>query len=249
MPSVVEIDERVLADGTVEAAPDLEAVRAELARAKPQGFEAVAIVFMHAYRYPEHEREVARDRARARLRPGFGQPRMLAADQARRARRHHRRRRLSLADPRALRRARCAGARREADRRAPDVHDVVGRPHRRRTVRRQGRDPVRPGGRRRRDGADRTQRRTSASHRLRHGGHLDRRRAFRRNLRARLRDRGRGRAHARADDDASTPSRRAAARSCISTARAFASARIRRAPIPAPSAIAAAARWRSPTPT
>jgi 5-oxoprolinase (ATP-hydrolysing) len=58
--SVVEIDERVLADGTVEAAPDLEAVRAELARAKGQGFAAVAIVFMHAYRYPRHEREVAR---------------------------------------------------------------------------------------------------------------------------------------------------------------------------------------------
>ena len=58
--SVVEIDERVLADGTVEAAPDLEAVRAELARAKANGFDAVAIVFMHAYRYPRHEREVAR---------------------------------------------------------------------------------------------------------------------------------------------------------------------------------------------
>ena len=39
------------------------------------------------------------------------------------------------------------------------------------------------------------------SHRLRHGGHLDRRRAFRRNLRTRVRDRSRGRAHARADDD------------------------------------------------
>jgi len=56
---VVEIAERILADGTVEAAPDLEAVRAELARAKAEGFEAVAIVFMHSYRYPRHEREVA----------------------------------------------------------------------------------------------------------------------------------------------------------------------------------------------
>jgi 5-oxoprolinase (ATP-hydrolysing) len=58
--SVVEIDERILADGTVEAAPDLDAVRADLARAKAEGFEAVAIVFMHAYRYPRHEREVAK---------------------------------------------------------------------------------------------------------------------------------------------------------------------------------------------
>jgi 5-oxoprolinase (ATP-hydrolysing) len=57
---VVEIDERVLADGSVEAAPDLDAVRVDLARAKGEGFEAVAIVFMHAYRYPQHERAVAR---------------------------------------------------------------------------------------------------------------------------------------------------------------------------------------------
>jgi 5-oxoprolinase (ATP-hydrolysing) len=56
---VIEVDERVLADGTIEAAPDLEAVRADLTRAKSKGFNAVAIVFMHAYRYPEHERKVA----------------------------------------------------------------------------------------------------------------------------------------------------------------------------------------------
>ncbi len=57
---VVEIDERVLADGTVEAAPDPERVRAALAGAKAQGFDAVATVFMHAYRYPAHERLVAK---------------------------------------------------------------------------------------------------------------------------------------------------------------------------------------------
>ncbi len=56
--AVVEIDERVLADGTVEAAPDPHAVRAALAEAKAQNFDAVAIVFMHAYRYPAHERAV-----------------------------------------------------------------------------------------------------------------------------------------------------------------------------------------------
>ena len=55
---VVEIDERVLADGTVEAAPDPTEVRAALAEAKARGFDAVAIVFMHAYRYPAHERAV-----------------------------------------------------------------------------------------------------------------------------------------------------------------------------------------------
>ncbi|HEY1944360.1 MAG TPA: hydantoinase B/oxoprolinase family protein [Roseiarcus sp.] len=56
---VLEIDERVLADGTVETEPDLDAVRGALARAKAEGFNGVAIVFMHAYRYPEHERLVA----------------------------------------------------------------------------------------------------------------------------------------------------------------------------------------------
>ena len=55
----IEIDERTLADGTVETAPDLDAVRAELAHAKAGGFAAIAIVFMHGYRYPEHEWQVA----------------------------------------------------------------------------------------------------------------------------------------------------------------------------------------------
>jgi 5-oxoprolinase (ATP-hydrolysing) len=55
---VIEIDERVLADGTVEAAPDPQAVRAALSKARAQGYDAVAIVFMHAYRYPAHERAV-----------------------------------------------------------------------------------------------------------------------------------------------------------------------------------------------
>jgi 5-oxoprolinase (ATP-hydrolysing) len=55
---VIEIDERVRSDGTVEAAPDPEAVRAALAEKKAEGFNAVAIVFVHAYRYPGHERQV-----------------------------------------------------------------------------------------------------------------------------------------------------------------------------------------------
>ena len=56
---VVEVDERVRADGTVEQAPDLDAVRHDLEAAKVDGIDAVAIVFMHAYRYPEHEQHVA----------------------------------------------------------------------------------------------------------------------------------------------------------------------------------------------
>ena len=56
---VVEVDERVRADGTVEAAPDLQAVRGVLLDALAHGIKAVAIVFLHSYRYPEHERRVA----------------------------------------------------------------------------------------------------------------------------------------------------------------------------------------------
>jgi len=56
---VVEVDERVRADGTVERAPDLEAVRGELVRAKADGIGAVAVVLMHAYRYSAHERQLA----------------------------------------------------------------------------------------------------------------------------------------------------------------------------------------------
>ena len=57
---VLEVAERVRADGTVEHAPDLAAVRDDLARLRATGVAACAIVFMHAYRYPAHEQAVAR---------------------------------------------------------------------------------------------------------------------------------------------------------------------------------------------
>src|SRR4026207_1967333 len=56
---VVEVDERVRADGTVEREPDIAAVRADLNAVKAAGINAVAIAFMHAYRYADHERKVA----------------------------------------------------------------------------------------------------------------------------------------------------------------------------------------------
>jgi 5-oxoprolinase (ATP-hydrolysing) len=56
---VVEVSERVRADGTIEQTPDLDAIRPELERARADGIEAVAIVFMHAYRFPTHEQRVA----------------------------------------------------------------------------------------------------------------------------------------------------------------------------------------------
>lgn len=56
---VVEVDERVRADGTIEAAPDAATIRAQLQEQYDAGFRAVAIVLMHAYRYPAHEQLVA----------------------------------------------------------------------------------------------------------------------------------------------------------------------------------------------
>ena len=56
---VVEVSERVRADGTAEAAPDLNGARQALDAAWHDGIRSVAIVFMHAWKYPEHERQVA----------------------------------------------------------------------------------------------------------------------------------------------------------------------------------------------
>ena len=66
---VLEVDERVLADGRVERSPDLAAIEADLAAAMRRDFDALAIVFMHASLHSAHEREVA---ALAR-RMGFAQ--------------------------------------------------------------------------------------------------------------------------------------------------------------------------------
>ncbi|ANK94730.1 MULTISPECIES: hydantoinase B/oxoprolinase family protein [Rhizobium] len=56
---VIEADERVLADGTVERPLGENDLRHALQAAYAQGLRAVAIVFMHAYRYPEHEQQAA----------------------------------------------------------------------------------------------------------------------------------------------------------------------------------------------
>lgn len=56
---VVEVSERIRADGTVETAPDLAAIRPDLQSALGDGIRSVAIVFMHSWKYPEHERQVA----------------------------------------------------------------------------------------------------------------------------------------------------------------------------------------------
>ncbi|TPK70954.1 5-oxoprolinase [Mesorhizobium sp. B2-4-15] len=57
---VLEIDERVLADGCVERLLDIAACRPAIEQAKADGIDAVAIVFMHAWKYPDHEKAVAK---------------------------------------------------------------------------------------------------------------------------------------------------------------------------------------------
>ncbi|MEN8219886.1 MAG: hydantoinase B/oxoprolinase family protein [Pseudomonadota bacterium] len=56
---VIEVDERYTAEGEVLKPVQLEAVRPALEAAHRQGIDSVAIVFMHAYRYPKHEQQVA----------------------------------------------------------------------------------------------------------------------------------------------------------------------------------------------
>ena len=55
---VVEVEERVRADGTVETPLDPETVRGALEEAKADGIDAVAIVLMHAWTAPEHEKQI-----------------------------------------------------------------------------------------------------------------------------------------------------------------------------------------------
>src|SRR5512144_149810 len=56
---VVEIDERVDADGRVLTPLDEAGARPALEEAFAAGIRAIAIVFMHGYRFAEHERRVA----------------------------------------------------------------------------------------------------------------------------------------------------------------------------------------------
>ena len=56
---VIEIDERIAADGTVIKAPDRAAVAGLVRRVLADGdFEAAALCFLHSYANPDHERMV-----------------------------------------------------------------------------------------------------------------------------------------------------------------------------------------------
>jgi len=61
---VLEIDARIMADGTELRAPDRDAARQGLLQAYNDGIRSVAIVFMHGYRFTSHEiiiKDIARE--------------------------------------------------------------------------------------------------------------------------------------------------------------------------------------------
>ncbi|WP_406350792.1 hydantoinase B/oxoprolinase family protein [Streptomyces sp. NBC_00658] len=61
---VVEVDERIAADGTVLRAPDLDALAGPLQEAYDSGIRALAVVCMHSHLHPAHEQAIGELAAR-----------------------------------------------------------------------------------------------------------------------------------------------------------------------------------------
>ncbi|MET7477933.1 hydantoinase B/oxoprolinase family protein [Streptomyces sp. NPDC005648] len=61
---VVEVDERIAADGTVLRAPDLDSLAGPLQEAYDAGIRAVAVVCLHSHLHPAHEQAVGELAAR-----------------------------------------------------------------------------------------------------------------------------------------------------------------------------------------
>ncbi|SBT95042.1 5-oxoprolinase (ATP-hydrolysing) [Streptomyces sp. DI166] len=57
---VIEVDERIAADGTVLRAPDLDALAGPLRQVYDDGIRAVAVVCLHSHLHPAHEQAVGR---------------------------------------------------------------------------------------------------------------------------------------------------------------------------------------------
>jgi len=62
--TAIEIDERILADGTVEQEPNRAQIQEQLYSLLADGIESVAVCLMHGYKYSQHEQivgEIARE--------------------------------------------------------------------------------------------------------------------------------------------------------------------------------------------
>jgi len=57
---VIEVDERITAEGTVLRAPDLEALAPHLLEAYRGGIRAVAVTCLHSHLHPAHERQIGK---------------------------------------------------------------------------------------------------------------------------------------------------------------------------------------------
>ncbi|WP_457029690.1 hydantoinase B/oxoprolinase family protein [Kitasatospora sp. P5_F3] len=57
---VIEVDERITADGTVLRPPDLDRLREDLRRVHEDGIRSVAVVCLHSYLHPDHEQAIGR---------------------------------------------------------------------------------------------------------------------------------------------------------------------------------------------
>ncbi len=57
---VIEVDERITADGIIQRTPDVESLREKLVQAKEAGIESVAICLLHSFANPANEETVER---------------------------------------------------------------------------------------------------------------------------------------------------------------------------------------------
>src|SRR5262245_57555521 len=55
---VIEVDERLTADGSVLRPPDLAGLRVDLQAARSDGIDAVAVACLHSHLHPDHERAI-----------------------------------------------------------------------------------------------------------------------------------------------------------------------------------------------
>ena len=246
----IEVDERSARTARSCARSISTPRRSRCARAFDRGIRACAIVLMHGYRLPGPRTRSSRRSPAHRLHADLRLAPREPAHEARLARRHDGRRRLSIARAAALRAARRGRAARHP---RLQFMQSSGGLSRRELLSRQGRDPVGSRGRHRRRGAGGAVRGIREDHRVRHGRHLDGRRSLRgrrepTTTSARSTSKSRACGCARRSC-ASTPSRRAAARSAASTACGCVSARNPPARTRDPRRIVAADRSPSPTAT
>ncbi|MFD8479557.1 hydantoinase B/oxoprolinase family protein [Kitasatospora sp. NPDC059673] len=57
---VIEVDERITADGTVLRRPDLDRLAEELRQCRRDGIGALAVLCLHSYLHPAHEQQIGR---------------------------------------------------------------------------------------------------------------------------------------------------------------------------------------------